>query len=307
MEKNKKILAALAVVVVAIIVVVAAMGLGGSNQRDNKEGWFVATLWSPHWAFEQMALEYLEDPEAVFGGVEVVETIARDGFAEANPRAYAIIKSFNWTQADIESVMYGIFVENKADRVAAQDWVDANPAAVQSWIDAGEGLSEGNGDVLRFGYVLWDGEIASTNVLTLVLEEAGFDVEMVSVDAGPLYQGLSQGSLDFTTSAWLPITHESYIEQYGDSLDRVSVNLEGVKIGLAVPKYVYDAGVHSIADLKNYISEFAGIIDGIEPGAGVVQAAERSIDVYGLDGFEVQTSSSGAMFAQLKSMYLDDR
>ena len=306
MEKNKKILAALAVVVVAIIVVVAAMGLGGSNQGKGKEGWFVATLWSPHWAFEEMDLEYLDDPEAVFGGVEVVETIARNGFAEDNPRAYAIIEAFNWTQADIESVMYDIFVENKADRVAAQTWVEANPAKVQSWIDAGEGLSEGADDELRFGYVLWDGEIASTNVLTLVLEEAGFEVEMVSVDAGPLYQGLSQGDLDFTTSAWLPITHKSYIEQYGDRLDRVSVNLEGVKIGLAVPKYVYDEGVRSIADLKNYTEEFAGKIDGIEPGAGVVQAAERSVDVYGLDGFEVHTSSSGAMFADLRNAYLDD-
>ncbi|HPP44744.1 MAG TPA: glycine betaine ABC transporter substrate-binding protein [Methanomassiliicoccaceae archaeon] len=162
--------------------------------------------------------------------------------------------------------------------------------------DAGE-------DELRFGYVTWDGEVASTNVLTLILEEAGYKVEMVPVDAGPLYQGLSQGTLDFTTSAWLPVTHASYIEKYGDKLDRVSVNLEGCKIGMAVPKYVYYAGVQSIADLREHVSKFDGRIVGIEPGAGVVMATERAIEEYGLDGYTLQTSSSAGMLAELKSAY----
>ncbi|HPT74044.1 MAG TPA: glycine betaine ABC transporter substrate-binding protein, partial [Methanomassiliicoccaceae archaeon] len=162
--------------------------------------------------------------------------------------------------------------------------------------DAGE-------DELRFGYVTWDGEVASTNVLTLILEEAGYKVEMVPVDAGPLYQGLSQGTLDFTTSAWLPITHASYIDKYGDKIDRVGVNLEDCKIGMAVPKYVYDAGVQSIADLREHVSEFDGRIVGIEPGAGVVMATERAIEEYGLDGYTLQTSSSAGMLAELKSAY----
>jgi len=175
-------------------------------------------------------------------------------------------------------------------------------------IAAALGLSGGGdakGEKLKFGYVTWDGEVASTNVLTLVLEEAGYDVEMMAVDAGPLYQGLAQGSLDFTTSAWLPVTHASYLDKYGDKLDRASVNLEGCKIGMAVPKYVYDAGVHSIADLKDHADQFGSRIMGIEPGAGVVMATERAIDDYQLTGFEVQTSSSGGMLAELKSAYED--
>jgi len=167
----------------------------------------------------------------------------------------------------------------------------------------------GGGDAkdkpLKFGYVTWDGEVSSTNVLTLVLQEAGYDVDMVAVDAGPLYTELSKGGLDFTTSSWLPITHASYIEQFGSKLDRVSVNLEGCKIGMAVPKYVYDAGVHSIADLNNY-SQFDNRIVGIEPGAGVVMATERAIEDYALEGYEVQTSSSGAMLATLKNAYANN-
>ncbi len=165
------------------------------------------------------------------------------------------------------------------------------------------GTGDAGGEKLRFGYVTWDGEVASTNVLTLVLEEAGFDVEMVPVDAGPLYQGLSQGSLDLTTSAWLPVTHQSYMGQYGSSLDRVAVNLEGCRIGMAVPQYVYDAGVTTIADLNEHADRFDSRIVGIEPGAGVVMATEAAIEEYALDGYRLQTSSSGAMLAELRSAY----
>ena len=113
---------------------------------------------------------------------------------------------------------------------------------------------------LQFGYVTWDGEIASTNVLTLVLEEAGYDVSMVAVDAGPLYQSLAKGELDFTTSTWMPVTHASYMDKYGDRLERVGENLEGCKIGLAVPQYVYDAGVKTISDLKNMVTSSATVL-----------------------------------------------
>ncbi|TQS76607.1 glycine/betaine ABC transporter [Ornithinibacillus gellani] len=40
-------------------------------------------------------------------------------------------------------------------------------------------------------------------------------------------------------------------------------------------------------------------ITGIEPGAGVFQASEKALDEYGLDGWEVQASSSGAMATAL--------
>jgi len=49
--------------------------------------------------------------------------------------------------------------------------------------DDGEDESE----PIQFGYVLWEGEIAATNVMALVLEEAGFEVDMVNVDAGIMY------------------------------------------------------------------------------------------------------------------------
>src|SRR5699024_8802950 len=68
------------------------------------------------------------------------------------------------------------------------------------------------------------------------------------------------------------------------------------KIGLVVPAYM---DVDSIADLTD---EAGQTITGIEPGAGVVAASEQTLEDYdNLDGWEVQTSSSGAMTTELGS------
>ena len=51
-------------------------------------------------------------------------------------------------------------------------------------------------------------------------------------------------------------------------------NLEGAKIGLVVPTYM---DVESIEDLADHAKK---TITGIEPGAGVVAAAERALEEY---------------------------
>lgn len=158
------------------------------------------------------------------------------------------------------------------------------------------GASELN-EPVEIGYVLWDGEIASTNVIQQVLEQAGYKkVKITAVDAGPLYQGVADGQFDFTTSAWLPYTHQNYWETYSDRLDPVQTNLEGCKIGLAVPSYVT---INSIEELNAEKEKFNGRIIGIEPGAGIMQASETAISDYGLE-MELVSGNSAAMTASLK-------
>lgn len=47
-------------------------------------------------------------------------------------------------------------------------------------------------------------------------------------------------------------------------------------------------------------------ITGIEAGAGVVNSAEQAIEDYDLDGWDVQTSSSGAMVTELRTAYQNE-
>lgn len=151
---------------------------------------------------------------------------------------------------------------------------------------------------ITIGYVTWDCAISSSNVLKQVLEDAGYTVRLVAVDAGPLYAGLAKGDIDVTTTAWLPHTHKAYWDQYGDKLDYVNKNIPGsARIGLVVPTYVT---INSIDEMNGVKDKFNGRIIGIDPGAGIMQSTEKAIEEYGLD-YELIASSSGGMAAELRS------
>ncbi|SEO69797.1 glycine betaine/proline transport system substrate-binding protein [Amphibacillus marinus] len=143
-------------------------------------------------------------------------------------------------------------------------------------------------------YVEWDSEVASTNVIGQVLENQGYNVEYTPIDNAIMWEAVASGDADAMVAAWLPGTHGDLFERYEADLVQLGTNLEGAKIGLVVPEYM---DVTTIADLADYDGLTA--ITGVEAGAGVVQAAENAVDVYGLDGWTVDTSSSGAMAVAL--------
>jgi glycine betaine/proline transport system substrate-binding protein len=160
--------------------------------------------------------------------------------------------------------------------------------------DNGEGGTELGQETIEIPYVEWDSEIASTHVIQKVLETEGYDVEITPLDNAVMWQSVASGDTDAMVSAWVPLTHGDLYDEHESSLDDLGPNLEGAKIGLVVPE---DFPVDSIADLSD---EAGQQVTGIEPGAGVVQAAEDAVETYdNLEGWEVQTSSSGAMATEL--------
>jgi len=152
---------------------------------------------------------------------------------------------------------------------------------------------------ISIGYVLWDSEIASTNVIKQVFEKAGYDVAITAVDTAPLFEGLAQGSVDCSVSGWLPVTQKVYWEKYQDRIDLVGKNLEGgALIGLVVPAYVT---IDAVDDLNDPVvkEKFGGKIYGIDPGSGTMHTAEKLIEEYGLD-YELVPSSNAGMVSVLK-------
>ena len=253
----------------------AAMMAALGSAMDDEEH-IVVTLWIPHWAFaEYDNLVFLEDPENIYGDAEEIQTIANDGWKKDNPDAYDIAANFNWTAEEIGEVMD---LQNEhGEAEGAQKWIDANNATVDAWINGTSGTG-----TIEVGLVDWACAQASTNVMKLVLEEAGFNVEVTTSDAGPMYADLADdGGLDVTFTAWMPLTHESYWDSEGDDLEVVGTSLEGAKTGLVVPQYTADElGLTTIADLKDNGEHFDWKITGIDAGAGIMSATEDALEEY---------------------------
>jgi len=155
-----------------------------------------------------------------------------------------------------------------------------------------------DGGEITLGTGPWESETASTNVIATVLEDAGYNVDVTTLDAAILWEAAVSGDIDAQVGAWLPQTSAPFVEEYGDQVDYLGPNLEGAALGLAVPTYM---DVDSIADLTDEADQ---TITGIEAGASVVAGANDAVEMYdNLEGWNVQTSSSGAMATELRNAY----
>lgn len=157
-----------------------------------------------------------------------------------------------------------------------------------------------SGKTITLGNIGWDEDVAANYVVKAILEDKyGYTVNLKLADVGPLYQGVSDGSLDAFLDTWLPVTHSTYWARYHAKIVRLPSWYKGrTSLGLAVPNYVK---AQSIADLAMYKSQFGGKIVGIEPGAGEMRIVEtKAVPGYHLN-YTVQSSSTAAMLAALKT------
>jgi glycine betaine/proline transport system substrate-binding protein len=150
---------------------------------------------------------------------------------------------------------------------------------------------------LKIGYVEgWDDSVATSNVAARIIEKRfGYDVQLVPVAAGIMWQGVARGDLDATLSAWLPVTQGAYWAQFKDKVVDLGTNFTGAKIGLVVPDYV---SAKSIDDLNAQKTAFSGRIVGIDAGAGVMRKTDEAVKQYDLN-YTVMPSSGSAMTAEL--------
>ncbi len=143
----------------------------------------------------------------------------------------------------------------------------------------GAAQAQGSGDV-NLAYVEWSDAIVATNILAGVLEDEGYTVNMTPLPAAAMWQAVATGEADAMVAAWLPVTHAAYLEELEDQVEVLGPNIEGARLGWAVPDYM---DISSIEDIAADPSVVEGQVIGIDPGAGLMQASEKAIEDYSLD------------------------
>ncbi|AGB41946.1 ABC-type proline/glycine betaine transport system, periplasmic component [Halobacteroides halobius DSM 5150] len=153
---------------------------------------------------------------------------------------------------------------------------------------------------VTFGYVSWPGVTVKTHVAKEVLESLGYKVDIKSIPETVIYKGMENDEIDAFLGNWMP-TMKVNFKPYRKKgvIKNIKVNLAEALYQTAVPKYVWEAGVKSMADLHKYAEKFDSRIVGLEPGNSGNLVIKEAIDnnTYKLGNWKLQSGSTAAMLA----------
>lgn len=158
-------------------------------------------------------------------------------------------------------------------------------------------------DTINFGYVQWPGVTIKTHIAAKVANYLGYETQMTAASQAIIFKSLETEDLDVFLGNWLP-TMKMHFDKYKEKgvVHNVRVNLEDVVYQTAVPEYVYEAGVKSMADLNEYADKFNSEIYGIEPGNDgniIIQEAIDN-DSYNLGDWTIRESSTAGMLSSVQ-------
>ncbi|MCK0198346.1 choline ABC transporter substrate-binding protein [Ancylobacter sp. 6x-1] len=155
---------------------------------------------------------------------------------------------------------------------------------------------------VRFADVGWTDITATTAISSAILEALGYTPKTQVLSVPVTYKSMQTKDIDVFLGNWMPTMEadrKPYVED--KSVEVIGPNLEGAKYTLAVPKYLFDEGLKSFADIAKFKDKLDGKIYGIEPGNDGNRLILDMIkdDKFGLKGFELVESSEQGMLAQV--------
>ena len=153
---------------------------------------------------------------------------------------------------------------------------------------------------INIGWTAWSDAEAVTKLAKKVLEDRmGYKVEMTMADIGIQYQGIATGKLDAMLMSWQPLTHKPYLDKVRQDVVDLGPMYTRAKLGWVVPAYIPESELKSIEDLKKpeVKQKLGGKIQGIDPGAGLMQASEKALKDYGLTDYQLISASDAAMLS----------
>ena len=156
---------------------------------------------------------------------------------------------------------------------------------------------------IRFANPGWTDITATTSITAEMLRSMGYSVEIRKLSVPETFQNLQSGDVDVFLGNW-PAQSKNILPCLDDkTVQQTAINLTNARFTLAVPKYVYDAGVTSAEHLAANAERFQRKIYGIEPGDGgnrlILGMIEKN--TYQLNGWTLIESSEKEMLVKVKS------
>jgi glycine betaine/proline transport system substrate-binding protein len=146
-------------------------------------------------------------------------------------------------------------------------------------------------------------DIAATNAITgILLDGMGYKAKVDTLAVPITFGGLKDGQVDVFLGNWMP-AQQGFYDKFvanGD-VTQLAKNLDGTEFTLAVPDYVWDAGVHTFADLNKYADKFDRKIYGIGSGAPANISLQEIIkkNDFDMGQWKLVESSEQAMLAEV--------
>ncbi|MHC8374718.1 choline ABC transporter substrate-binding protein [Pseudomonas sp. MDT1-16] len=146
-------------------------------------------------------------------------------------------------------------------------------------------------------------DIAATNAITgFLLDGMGYKAKVDTLAVPITFGGLKDGQVDVFLGNWMP-AQQGFYDKFvatGD-VTQLAKNLDGTEFTLAVPDYVWDAGVHNFADLNKYADKFDKKIYGIGSGAPANISLQEIIkkNDFDMGQWKLVESSEQAMLAEV--------
>ncbi len=118
-----------------------------------------------------------------------------------------------------------------------------------------------------------------------VLERLGYTVEVRQGPHEEIFPLLGMNSIDLMAAAWLPEGHRACWEKYGQNAEKAAKLYDGARFFWAVPDYIPESEVSSIADLAKprVATRMTKTIQGIGIGATITTDSQAAVRQYGLD------------------------
>lgn len=164
-------------------------------------------------------------------------------------------------------------------------------------------VSAAGDTAVRFGAPPWPGVTVKTEVAAQLLEAIGYETDTQALGTeAVILNALANDDLDVYLALWYPLSAGQLDPLVEDGkVVRIAENLSGAILGLAVPRYVHEAGVNSVEDLVRHADRFDREIYGIEAGNYWNEEVKKAIkaDQYGLGDWELVPSSTSAMLTQV--------